>query len=203
MPNSTDLKERIICEADTLFVQNGFAGTSIKQIANAAGCTTAALYYYFEGGKGQILHEVVQNYAADITNKLAIDEASSLIDLLELFGQAAREMSAIGRRINWILVDMDRLGDEEKAFVQAQPLQVHEMLTTQLARFVEDESEASSLAWLIFCAYMGYSHLFRSLDLQQTESLTWDQFSETLSQVIARGALGSAAVTGAPIRQKH
>jgi AcrR family transcriptional regulator len=188
MPKATDLKTRIVRQADKLFMQNGFAATSIKQIAQAAGCTTAALYYYFEGGKGQILNEVVQSYAADITAKIQIAEATSLPDLLERFGQAAREMSSIGRRINWLLLDMDNLGDEEKTFVQAQPLQVHEMLKVQLTRFIEDETEASNLAWVVFSAYMGYSHLFRSLDLQQTESLTWDQFSETLTGAIGRGA---------------
>ena len=184
MRPSTDLKERIIQESDKLFTRNGYSGTSIKQIAGAAGCTTAALYYYFEDGKAQILHEVIRSYASDIADTFAIPDAQSLPELLELFGKAAREMAEISQRISWILVDMDNLGDDEKALLQSQPLQVHQQLSAQLARFVKDEAEASNLAWVVASAYAGYSHLFTSLDLQRSASVSWEQFSETLTGVI-------------------
>ena len=61
MRDSTDLKETILREAQELFAAHGYAGTSIKQIAGASGCTTAALYYYFADGKSQILREVVRS----------------------------------------------------------------------------------------------------------------------------------------------
>jgi len=51
MRETSELKETILNVAGELFAKNGYAATSIKQIAKAAGCTTAALYYYFEDGK--------------------------------------------------------------------------------------------------------------------------------------------------------
>ena len=53
MRTTTDLKDIILQKAGELFAQQGYTATSNKQIAKAAGCTAAALYYYFEGGKAQ------------------------------------------------------------------------------------------------------------------------------------------------------
>ena len=59
MAEERGLAERILREAGDLFRQQGYAATSIKQIASAAGCTTAALYTYYEGGKAHVLREVI------------------------------------------------------------------------------------------------------------------------------------------------
>ena len=52
----------------------------------------------------------------------------------------------------------------------------------------EDDAEVSNLAPVVFCADMGYAHLFKPVDLQQAEPFTWERFSETFTRVIARGA---------------
>lgn len=65
MRTPTELRTIILNEASKLFMQQGYAATTIKQIARAADCTTAALYSYFEGGKPQILREVVRSCSAD------------------------------------------------------------------------------------------------------------------------------------------
>jgi AcrR family transcriptional regulator len=43
----TDGKSRILSEARTLFLERGFAETSMQDIADASGLTKAALYYHF------------------------------------------------------------------------------------------------------------------------------------------------------------
>lgn len=47
-------RERILDAAISLFTDRGFAGTSIRDLAERAGMTTAAMYYHFDG-KDQIL----------------------------------------------------------------------------------------------------------------------------------------------------
>lgn len=49
-----ETRERILNAAISLFQERGFAGTSIRDLAERAGVTTAAMYYYFDG-KDQIL----------------------------------------------------------------------------------------------------------------------------------------------------
>lgn len=47
--NSTsDVKSRILHEAKGLFITNGYAGTSIREIAKASGANVAHIKYYFD-----------------------------------------------------------------------------------------------------------------------------------------------------------
>ncbi|MBX3070550.1 MAG: TetR/AcrR family transcriptional regulator [Thermomicrobiales bacterium] len=48
-----DGKTRILQEARTLFLERGFAETSMQEIADASGLTKAALYYHFRD-KGEL-----------------------------------------------------------------------------------------------------------------------------------------------------
>ncbi len=45
--NNNNLEDKIICEARRLFVEKGYAGTSMCEIAEASGMTRSALHYYF------------------------------------------------------------------------------------------------------------------------------------------------------------
>jgi AcrR family transcriptional regulator len=52
-------RERILqCAAD-LFLQNGYAGTSVRDIADAAGIKAASLYYHFDS-KDDLLGEILR-----------------------------------------------------------------------------------------------------------------------------------------------
>ena len=55
----TSTKERILEEALNLFSQNGYAGTSMSDIAGALGITKAALYKHFSA-KEDIWEALIQ-----------------------------------------------------------------------------------------------------------------------------------------------
>jgi len=46
-PGSSDTRERILGSARTLFARNGFANTSIRAVAAAAGVDSALVHHYF------------------------------------------------------------------------------------------------------------------------------------------------------------
>ena len=52
-----DVQERLLDAAEGLFCENGFAGTSVRDIAAAAKCNLASVSYYF-GGKEKLYTEV-------------------------------------------------------------------------------------------------------------------------------------------------
>jgi AcrR family transcriptional regulator len=56
---NTDLpvKERLLHVATRLFAKNGFEGTSVQDIVDAAGVTKGAMYHYY-GSKDDLLYEV-------------------------------------------------------------------------------------------------------------------------------------------------
>ncbi|NOZ06308.1 MAG: TetR/AcrR family transcriptional regulator [Chloroflexi bacterium] len=49
-------RERILREAERLFVQHGYRGVSIRDIAQACGMTNAALYYHFSSKEDLFLN---------------------------------------------------------------------------------------------------------------------------------------------------
>jgi AcrR family transcriptional regulator len=73
----TDKKEHIIQVAEGLFSENGFEGTSIRDIAAAANVNVAMISYYF-GSKEKLFEEMVQirtAYMRDMIEQLHKSEA--------------------------------------------------------------------------------------------------------------------------------
>ncbi len=59
-PNTrADTKERILDAAERLFVEKGFAGTSLRAVTAAAGANVAAIHYHF-GGREQLLRAALE-----------------------------------------------------------------------------------------------------------------------------------------------
>ena len=58
MPARSSTRDQILAIARRLFVQQGYAGTSIVDLARELGTTTAALYYHFPS-KADILAELL------------------------------------------------------------------------------------------------------------------------------------------------
>lgn len=68
-PSGADTRQRVLVAAVELFSANGYAGTSIRDIADTMGMTKAALYYHF-AGKEEILRAVTAPLREDMTNLL-------------------------------------------------------------------------------------------------------------------------------------
>ena len=188
MRNPTDLRETIIKKADALFREQGYAATSIKQIAKAAGCTTAALYYYFEDGKSQILREVALSVSADVVRIFeSVTEPASLEDLLDQIGTAiARTMPDVLKRIHWMSAELSRLDQKERVHIHLQQRKLQHAIRKQLQRFIEDEEEANELAWLMFCAYLGYGHFFFLMQGREHTDFSLEQFGKIVTRVVSR-----------------
>ena len=54
-------RQRLVAASVPLFVEQGFAGTSIRDLARAAGCTSSQVSYHF-GGKEGLYREVVRRH---------------------------------------------------------------------------------------------------------------------------------------------
>jgi AcrR family transcriptional regulator len=62
---TSDVKETIIRESTKLFLANGFRGTSVKQITEAAGIGRGTLYWYFKS-KDEILECVLRSFEREL-----------------------------------------------------------------------------------------------------------------------------------------
>ncbi len=65
MVKPPDKKDRLVQAAKLLFYRRGFAGTSLADVAEAAGVPAGNVYYYFKT-KEQLAEAVVSSYHANI-----------------------------------------------------------------------------------------------------------------------------------------
>ncbi|MBD8387166.1 TetR/AcrR family transcriptional regulator [Dysgonomonas sp. BGC7] len=79
---SPEVKQKILKEAQTLFIKNGFKGTSVRDIAKASGTNVAMVNYYFTSKYN--LFEIIFEDALDIFTKRIFDTITSDLPFLEL-----------------------------------------------------------------------------------------------------------------------
>lgn len=94
-----DLKEQILDTAEQLFTDKGYAGTSIRSIADIAGVNPALVHYYF-GNKHALLEKVLQRTLAPMASALATlkdSETASVEDIVTLLISMAAEHPNIPR----------------------------------------------------------------------------------------------------------
>ena len=75
-----DRRQRILAVAQRLMTRNGGRGTTLSQIAQEAGVTTAGLLHHFES-KEQLLHAVLD--ARDADDLAHVDITGDVVDQLE------------------------------------------------------------------------------------------------------------------------
>lgn len=81
-----DARERLLCAAEKLFAERGFAATAVHEITTAAGVNRALLYYYFED-KHSLYAAVIDDGVARFTRMLetAMSTPGAYADRLEAF----------------------------------------------------------------------------------------------------------------------
>ena len=55
----TDTRARIVTATNELFRRQGYNGTSLKQVTEAAGAPVGSIYHFFPGGKDELAEEVI------------------------------------------------------------------------------------------------------------------------------------------------
>lgn len=81
--NSTsDVSQRILNAARELFIKNGYAGTSVRDIATASGTNVAHVKYYFNSKYN--LFEIIFDEAFDVLVKRVLATLNSDIPFFEL-----------------------------------------------------------------------------------------------------------------------
>jgi AcrR family transcriptional regulator len=86
MPEQRDLRQEILSTAKDLFIQNGYHGLAMRQIAEALGVTKAALYYHFKD-KEELFLAILENYLDEMQATLdrILAEPGSCRNRIRLF----------------------------------------------------------------------------------------------------------------------
>ena len=84
-----DTKDRIITATGELFRQQGYNGTSLKQVTEASGAPSGSLYHFFPGGKEDLADAVIRTSGVvyrdllDVIFDAAADPASGVTDFFD------------------------------------------------------------------------------------------------------------------------
>lgn len=91
MTDKTDKKEHILTVAEQLFGDNGFDGTSVRDIAHSADVNLAMISYYF-GSKEKLLEALIEyrigtsyGFLEELTNDESLDPWAKIDRLVEFY----------------------------------------------------------------------------------------------------------------------
>lgn len=80
--DSSEVRKRILSEAQILFIKNGYKGTSVRDIAKASGTNVAMVNYYFQSKYN--LFEIIFEDALDVLTKRIFETVTSDLPFFEL-----------------------------------------------------------------------------------------------------------------------
>lgn len=183
MPKRTNRRDLIVQTATQLFGKNGYQATSTRQIAEAVGCTEAALYYHFKEGKRELLRAVMAARMPVVQAVLQqCSHATSLKEALLVFGQGFAEHTP---GVRWLMAELPHLDEQERTAVLDTFLSIRQGLVEVVQRFVPDERQAQHIAWLMVCLGAGYQQLFSEAAFQGRVDLSMQDLMATLVDLMA------------------
>ncbi len=190
MTDRVNRRDMILDVAARLFVEHGYTATSVRQIAEAVGCTEAALYYHFKDGKRELLNAVLEQNMPDLLGVVEhCRSAVSLHDLIRRFGSGmvveAQRLS--GNRLRWVIAEYPKFSADERKVIHQRAMAFRDGLTEQVRRFVPDQGEAEQLAWMLLFLVFGYGQLMINMDLRSALDFDAETFVESIADRLAAG----------------
>ncbi len=91
-----DARERLLDTAIGMFAQKGYAGTSVREIAEQAGVSKPVLYYYFKSKEGLFLAilEMAENLQKQLLAEVLKSQGTVVDRLLLLYRRVYEEVEA-------------------------------------------------------------------------------------------------------------
>jgi AcrR family transcriptional regulator len=94
MPQGGDVRARILEVAAQLFMEQGFAATSVREIGERASVGQSSLYHHVQS-KGQLLYQLHQSFSRDLVDRLTAVVAASASPTEQLRGVVRVVLSVV------------------------------------------------------------------------------------------------------------
>lgn len=192
---SGNTREQVVRAAEVLFARNGYSGTSLRQITEAADVNIAAVNYHF-GSKENLLIEILDRVVVPIN-----DERLELLDAAETEGTP----DVSGVLTAFLLPDLhalDRLRSRDPSlprFVSRMYSESSELMGQVMGRqFAEIQSRfysafASALpdltddeiAWRLSCVVGIVIYMFAGVEAPGVPSMVGPGVDENLNRLLA------------------
>jgi TetR/AcrR family transcriptional regulator, fatty acid metabolism regulator protein len=129
-----NVKERILEVSINLFLAKGFAGTSVKELTDAAGVAKGTLYWYFSS-KDQILEEILEKFSRELydvvierVNSCDGDFITRFMTLYRFITEFAREKRELLLVSNTVLGEIVGSGTNAERKLKEIQMKFHDFL---------------------------------------------------------------------------
>ena len=186
MADRINRRDLIIEAASRLFLDNGYAETSVRQIAEAAQVTEAALYYHFKGGKYELFQHAMDDIAPDLAQVIeACQSAQSLHELVQRFEQAMLpNLPTSGVLMRWVAIQTQSASEIEYQVVLDRLQGFHQQLAPLVQRFVPDATKAEHVAWTLIVMALGYGYVFGAVRMSERSSFSPQNLLDLVLEVV-------------------
>ena len=176
-------KQRILDAAISVFIENGFEETSLREIASAAGLTTGAIYHHFRN-KDELFYHAVKE-AMYFAQKLSEKDESSNIKsaenmLNEISNKVRERMSKVNeQRLLVLLIGyvLSKGGSLSESLKQDYNEIINKVADMYFYAFgIENEDYKKSLATILIAALDGVAMQYSLGVLKQEDEKFKDTF---------------------------
>jgi AcrR family transcriptional regulator len=168
MTDKINRRDEMVQAARELFLKQGYAATSVRDIAAKVGCTEAALYYHFKDGKRGLFKAVIEGTLPRLLSiREACSGAESLSELITLYTRhLLGVITAESQRFRWVIAEFPNFDADQRTFFKQKYMVIYDTLLELILPFIPDADSARQSTWIIICTSIGYMQLFYTLDLK-------------------------------------
>ncbi len=191
---TTDVKERIIRESIKLFLANGFRGTSVKEITEAAGIGRGTLYWYFKS-KDDILVSIFEKWEKAFVDGLASAVSSREGDFISKYKafhkfstEFARDERDLAIVFNTLMNEIVGTSSAAEKAVKAVYGRYRQVLENMLEEGKRDGSVKSDLDSALYAHVIAASHAGMLVEwFVDGDDLNMRLFVRTFRDIILKG----------------
>ncbi len=175
----SNIKQKIIDVSTDLFASRGFGGTSIREIARAAGTKIPNIYYYFgskEGLYNYVLKDAIAHFEASVTEAA---RGESVRDRLVAMGRAKHRFMAQNTNMMRILFSAwlgsqsgFKLTEEIRPTLARSLVIISEMVKQGMASGELRQVDPKLAAWFLLGVFNTYDMRMVSMGYIPTEEET-------------------------------
>ena len=139
MTKGENTRDEILTVSLELFSKNGFAGTSVRQIARGVGIRESGIYNHF-ASKDDIFREISQNFRNSATGSNLLND-----DLIEQLDDPYKFLNDFCEKLIHLWNSKN-----ERRFIRLLLMEQYSESSQQITTLNEYMNEARSMWWMIF-----------------------------------------------------
>ncbi len=192
-------RQAISAIAENLLAEKGLAGVTIRNVAEAAGLSTGAIYMYFRNKEEMFVHILVNNLKTLEQNLKTSMTSQNLPDILRSMAEHYKAYyMKIGKYID--LVDLLASNGDDKATISADLMQTLHNQVISIFKWLEEQMVRPEIAKrlkgippkrvvpVLWCMITGLSHITLPSARSREGGFDFDQTLEDMVAIIMKSS---------------